>query len=63
MLQRKGMEVQTLFEWFKDIREETEPEYPRARFQVRIVIGRLVVSFALCAIFQAVWVRPRGTER
>ena len=23
-LQRKGMEVQKLFEWFEDIREETE---------------------------------------
>jgi len=27
MLERKGLEVQTLFEWFEQIREETEPEY------------------------------------
>ena len=29
MLRRNGMEVQKLFEWFEQIREETEPEYQR----------------------------------
>jgi len=39
MLQRKGMEVQTLFEWFEDIREETEPEYQRLLERMRRELG------------------------
>ena len=39
MLQRKGMEVQTLFEWFEVIREETEPEYQRLLERIRRELG------------------------
>jgi len=39
MLQRKGMEVQTLFEWFEQIREETEPEYQRLLERMRRELG------------------------
>ena len=39
MLQRKGMEVQKLFEWFEDIREETEPEYQRLLKRMRRDLG------------------------
>jgi hypothetical protein len=39
MLQRKGMEVQTLFEWFEHIREETEPEYQRLLERMRRELG------------------------
>src|SRR4029077_6389054 len=39
MLQRKGMEVQTLFEWFEVIREETEPEYQRLLERMRRELG------------------------
>jgi len=39
MLQRKGMEVQTLFEWFDVIREETEPEYQRLLERMRRELG------------------------
>ena len=39
MLQRKGMEVQTLFEWFEDIKEETEPEYQRLLERMRRELG------------------------
>ena len=39
MLQRKGMEVQTLFEWFEDIREKTEPEYQRLLQRMRRELG------------------------
>ena len=35
LLQRKGMEVQTLFEWFEGIREETGPEYQRLLQRMR----------------------------
>ena len=35
MLQRKGMEVQTLFEWFDAIRKQTEPEYQRLLERMR----------------------------
>jgi len=39
MLQRKGMEVQTLFEWFDVIREETEPEYQHLLERMRRELG------------------------
>ena len=39
MLRRKGMEVQTLFEWFEDIREETEPEYQHLLDRMRRELG------------------------
>ena len=39
MLQRKGMEVQSLFEWFEQIREETEPEYQRLLERMRRELG------------------------
>jgi hypothetical protein len=39
MVQRKGMEVQTLFEWFEDIREKTEPEYQRLLERMRRELG------------------------
>jgi len=39
MLHRKGMEVQTLFEWFEEIREETEPEYQRLLERMRQELG------------------------
>jgi Peptidase family M3 len=39
MLQRKGMKVQTLFEWFEDIREQTEPEYQRLLERMRRELG------------------------
>jgi hypothetical protein len=39
MLQRKGMEVQTLFEWFEDIREKTEPEYQSLLERMRRELG------------------------
>jgi hypothetical protein len=39
MLQRKGMEVQALFEWFDVIREETEPEYQRLLEKMRRELG------------------------
>jgi peptidyl-dipeptidase A len=39
MLQRKGMEVQTLFKWFEDIKEETEPEYQRLLKRMRREFG------------------------
>lgn len=35
MLQRKGMEVQRLFEWFEEIREQTDPEYQRLLERMR----------------------------
>jgi hypothetical protein len=39
MLQRKGMEVQALFEWFEVIRKETEPEYQRLLEKMRRELG------------------------
>jgi Peptidase family M3 len=39
MLHRKGMEVQTLFEWFEEIREKTEPEYQRLLERMRHELG------------------------
>ncbi len=39
MLQRKGMEVQTLFKWFEAIKEETEPEYQRLLKRMRRELG------------------------
>jgi oligoendopeptidase F len=35
MLHRKGLEVQSLFGWFEQIREETEPEYQRLLERMR----------------------------
>ena len=39
MLHRKGMEVQTLFQWFEQIREKTEPEYQRLLDRMRRELG------------------------
>ena len=39
MLRRKGMDVQRLFEWFEDIRTETEPEYQRLLDRMRQELG------------------------
>jgi hypothetical protein len=39
MLQRKGMDVQTLFKWFEEVREETEPEYQRLLKRMRRELG------------------------
>jgi len=39
MVRRKGMEVQTLFEWFEAIREKTEPEYQRSLERMRRELG------------------------
>jgi len=39
LLHRKGMEVQTLFEWFEDIRTQTEPEYQRLLDRMRRELG------------------------
>jgi hypothetical protein len=39
MLQRKGMEVQKLFEWFETIRDATEPEYQRLLERMRHELG------------------------
>ena len=39
ILQRKGMEVQKLFEWFEDIREKTEPEYQQLLERMRRELG------------------------
>jgi Zn-dependent M32 family carboxypeptidase len=39
MLHRKGLEVQSLFGWFEQIREETEPEYQRLLERMRHELG------------------------
>lgn len=39
MLHRKGLEVQSLFSWFEQIREETEPEYQRLLERMRHELG------------------------
>ncbi|ABF40183.1 Oligoendopeptidase F-like protein [Candidatus Koribacter versatilis Ellin345] len=39
MLHRKGLEVQDLFSWFDQIKEQTEPEYQRLLAQMRKVLG------------------------
>jgi oligoendopeptidase F len=39
MLHRKGMEVQTLFEWFEKIRDKTEPGYQRLLERMRRELG------------------------
>jgi hypothetical protein len=39
MLHRKGMEVQTLFEWFDKIRDKTEPGYQRLLERMRRELG------------------------
>jgi oligoendopeptidase F len=39
MLHRKGMEVQTLFEWFEKIRNKTEPGYQRLLERMRRELG------------------------
>jgi len=39
MVRRKGMEVQTLFEWFEAVREGTEPEYQRLLERMRRELG------------------------
>lgn len=39
MLHRKGLEVQTLFGWFQQIKEETEPEYQRLLERMRRDLG------------------------
>jgi oligoendopeptidase F len=39
MLRRKGMEVDTLFQWFEEIRDKTEPEYERLLVRMRRELG------------------------
>jgi peptidase M3-like protein len=39
MLHRKGLEVQTLFQWFEEIRDRTEPEYQRLLDRMRRELG------------------------